>query len=60
MSEQQDLDAINRSDEQREDIKREADEYEPYGPEWVKELMKWSKPQLIRMLREALIGKSST
>lgn len=26
-------------------------EYIPYGPEWVKEMMKWNKKQLIDQLR---------
>lgn len=32
---------------------KEIDNYEPYGPEWVKELMKLPKPFLINMVRAA-------
>ena len=27
-------------------------EYEPYGPEWEKEMMKWRKKELINAIRE--------
>lgn len=30
-------------------------EYEPYGPEWKKEMMKFTKEELISMMRIALI-----
>ena len=30
-------------------------EFEPFGPEWEKEMMKWSKPMLIAYLKEKLI-----
>lgn len=29
--------------------------YERYGPEWEKEMMKWEKPKLIRLLRQAIM-----
>ena len=31
--------------------------YEPYGPEWVKELMQFKKPELIARLKKALLSK---
>ena len=32
----------------------EEDEYEPFGKEWEKEMMKWSKGQLIWFIRDVL------
>jgi len=34
-------------------------EYEPFGPEWEKELMKWNKKMLIDFLRKLLKEKLS-
>jgi hypothetical protein len=33
------------------------DDYEPYGPEWEKEMKKWSKELLIGKIRDLLIDK---
>ena len=32
-------------------------EYEPFGKEWEKELMKWTKKQLIDWIRKILIRR---
>ncbi len=34
-------------------------EFVPFGPEWEKEMMKWSKKMLIDKIRELLQGKNS-
>jgi hypothetical protein len=31
-------------------------DFEPYGPEWEKELMKWTKKQLIEWIRVLLLS----
>jgi hypothetical protein len=33
------------------------DDYEPFGDEWVREMMKFDKIGLISMLREALLNE---
>ena len=32
-------------------------EYIPYGPEWEKEMMRWTKRELIEALRKLLISR---
>ena len=34
--------------------------YEPYGPEWKKELMQFKKTELIELLRDALMKNKTT
>lgn len=35
-------------------MKPEEKDYEPFGKEWEKEMMKFTKPRLISMLKDAL------
>ena len=35
------------------------DEYVPFGPEWEKEMMRWTKKQLIAHIRRLLVSHKS-
>lgn len=41
-------------------MKTEDKEFEPYGPEWEKEMLKFTKIGLIQMLRKSLKENLST
>lgn len=41
-------------------MKTEDKEFEPYGPEWEKEMLKFTKIGLIQMLRKSLKENIST
>lgn len=36
------------------------EKYVPFGEEWIKEMMKWSKKDIIDFLREQLVARQNT